>query len=178
MNQMRNKSRKDIAHLPEVRFDPDPGVLKLAEAYKETALLLFREDRLLVPGLVNAGFSLELYLKSLNMTWAVHDADNPPDGKSWVENRSAEQHGHDLVFLFTGLDVELIEQLNTSFAKREAEIRFVNLEAFLTKYRRLFEWFRYCFETTVIPQVDTQELTAGLKFFSETLSSMKSKIGY
>jgi hypothetical protein len=155
---------------------PDPGVLKEADAFKQTAQMLntCSESMMSVPTIVNAAFALELYLKSLNIEWQVAAPTTLGGKKAWLESRTALQTGHAPSMLYGALDQAMRNDLEQAYRERGYGVNGQTLEKTLQTYDGLFQDWRYVFEGRC-KAVDLASLFAILAFFSEALNALPQR---
>jgi hypothetical protein len=155
---------------------PDQGVLKEADAFLQASQMLndFSESIMSVPTIVNAAFSLELYLKSLNMEWQLQNQSSLGGSKSFLKSRSAVQTGHQPSKLYRAIDNTTRNTLERHYLQRFQGTNVLKLEEILKAYDGIFQNWRYIFEGHC-ESVDISALISLLKFFSEEIHALPQR---
>jgi hypothetical protein len=155
---------------------PDPGVLKQADAFREAAQMIdaCTESMMSVPTVVNAVFSLELYLKSLNIKWQIADPNTLGEKKAWLKSRTALKTGHDPSKLFGALDISIRNELEQAYRGSAQGHNGQALEDSLKAYDGVFQDWRYIFEGKC-KTVDLLHLFSLLEFLSKELNKLPQR---
>ena len=134
----------------EVKRTIEPNVFYKAEAFHIAAKLLHENDLLHGRGgpfIVNAMFSLELYLKSILSITIFNNGREYADGVMQYDSvHSKSKHngnGHDLFSLFSQLPETTKLELD---ALLTTEHNTISLSDFFNKYKNHFVEWRYSFE--------------------------------
>jgi len=161
-----------------LRQIPNPGVLGIADSFRETAETLNKlsDQRMSIPTIVNAAFAIELFLKSLNIEFRFENPTQIMPGLTAFD-RVREvplKTGHLPSALFHALDQALQDELESHFAQANYRNKPLTLIAALQQYDGVFQDWRYIFEGHA-KTIDIQALLELLRFLSETINGFPSK---
>ena len=142
----------------------DPQIKDAADQYLSAANIL--NDRgafsgVLLPKVINAVFSIELYLKALNSKKVYNSA---PDQCGSIVTAEPNTYGHDLSKLFNGLPSEIQTDLTNKYSSSTAYNR-ASFSEIMAKYSRTFVGVRYVFQdSSALQSVNVTELLSIANF--------------
>src|ERR1041384_8222890 len=99
-----------------------------------------------MPAVVNAAFSLELFLKALNIEWKVKELEQVQDGEKAFISRYARKKGHTPSELYLALDERSRDVIERAFQASALGQRSRSFAALLEDFDDLFEQWRYVYE--------------------------------
>lgn len=151
-----------------VRQFPNPCVLSSANQFYYAALLLDKAP-LAVPTIVNAAFSLELYLKSLNSDLVFSKGVENQTGITVYKDvkNIPNKFGHNPSELFDALSSNIQSDLNCKYAEC---FQTKTLRSVLSEYDEVFEKWRYIFSSEVVG-LSLADLLSVLKFLHDYSNS-------
>lgn len=163
---------------------PDAIIMETALEFLQTAkLLLANVPRITAPVAlrVNAAFSIELLLKSLNSTWIFHPIEIDPEED--VEERAyritakpmrPDKSGHDLFDLYRHLEESHRRSIEEAFSQHGLGRQGGSVGDLLKRYATTFASERYWFEnpSSNIEQHPIGEIVALAEFVASYVTAL------
>lgn len=160
---------------------PDESVASAARQFRDAACLLFEKIPeqpsgypYVLPLYMNASFSIELYLKSLNSEVVYHDSrdDLGADDLGYRLTANPVQKGHPLVKLYDAIRTDVRAKFDNAYSCKPPIQSIANLREALERYNKTFEHVRYIFEDgKALPEGSINDLVNLMRFISNFVHS-------